>query len=424
MTVLIVVLAFLALAAAGFPIFVAMGMAGMLGAVLLGEAHGLLQNTALGLYQTFSQYDLIAVPLYIVVGTLMERSQLSNKLFEFARVWFGQFRGGLGVATIAACTMFAAISGSSVATAATIGVVALPALAARGYRPDKSGAMVAAGGTLGILIPPSIPMIVFGVITEQSIGALFISGVIPGLMLATLFAIMASMKSGIPAEFVSMPLSERLETTRKAVGAVALPVFIFLAIYSGFATPTEVAALAVAYVILLGLATKTLDLPKMFSAFQAAAQTTVMIFLLVGFGRVFTEFFTLTNLPQTMTQFVAESGWPTFAILTVIIVILLILGMFLEALSMLLVTVPILFPVMKALGVDPLAFGVFMVLAVEAALITPPVGMNLFTISSIGKINFAGISKEITPYVLLLVGMMYLVLYVPQIATWLPMTTK
>lgn len=424
MTVLAVIVVFLALAALGFPIFVAMGIAGMLGAILLGEAHGLLQNTALGLYQTFSQYDLIAVPLYIVVGTLMERAQLSDKLFEFARVWFGQFRGGLGVATIAACTMFAAISGSSVATAATIGVVALPALAARGYRADKSGAMVAAGGTLGILIPPSIPMIVFGVITEQSIGALFISGVIPGLLLATLFAVVTAMRSGIPAEFSNMPLAERLATTRKAAGAVALPVLIFLAIYSGLATPTEVAALAVAYVVVFGLATRTLDWRKMSSAFQSAAQTTVMIFLLVGFGRVFTEFFTLMNLPQTMTQFVAESGWPTFVILTVIVVILLILGMFLEALSMLLVTVPILFPVMKALGVEPLAFGVFMVLAVEAALITPPVGMNLFTISSIGKINFAGISKEITPYVLLLAGMMYLVLYVPQLATWLPMTMK
>ena len=230
-----------------------MGAAGMLGAVLLGETHGLLQNTALGLYQTFSQYDLIAVPLYIVVGTLMERAQLSDKLFAFARAWFGNFRGGLGVATIAACAMFAAISGSSVATAATIGVVALPALTRGGYRPEFSGAMVAAGGTLGILIPPSIPMIVFGVITEQSIGALFISGVVPGILLAAVFAVFVSLRSKVPPEFTSMPLRERLAVTRQAAGAVALPVLIFVSIYSGLATPTEVAAVAVAYVVILGV---------------------------------------------------------------------------------------------------------------------------------------------------------------------------
>src|SRR5262249_14234799 len=159
------------------------------------ETQGVLQNAALGLYQTFSQYDLIAVPLYIVVGTLMERAQLSDKLFAFARAWLGGLRAGLGIATIAACAMFAAISGSSVATAATIGVVALPALTRNGYRPAFSGAMVAAGGTLGILIPPSIPMIVFGVITEQSIGALFMSGVMPGLLLAAVFALLVAISA-------------------------------------------------------------------------------------------------------------------------------------------------------------------------------------------------------------------------------------
>jgi C4-dicarboxylate transporter DctM subunit len=424
MTIAIVIFVFLLMAGLGFPVFIAMGAAGMLGAFLLGETHGLLQNTALGLYQTFSQYDLIAVPLYIVVGTLMERAQLSDKLFAFARAWFGSFPGGLGVATIAACALFAAISGSSVATAATIGVVALPALTRGGYRPEFSGAMVAAGGTLGILIPPSIPMIVFGVITEQSIGALFISGVVPGLLLAAVFAMFVALRANVPAEFTSMPLRERLAITRQAAGAVALPVLIFVSIYSGLATPTEVAAIAVAYVIALGVATGTLGWTGMAEAFVAAARTTVMIFLLVGFGKVFTEFFTLTDLPQSATRAVIDAGLSPFVVITLVIVVLLILGMFLEALSMLLVTVPILFPIMKALGVDPLAFGVFMVLAVEAALITPPVGMNLFTICTIGRIDFGRISREVIPYVLMLVAMMYLVLYLPQIATWLPRTMQ
>lgn len=424
MTALGIVGLFLLLVAIGFPVFAAMGIAGLTGAALLGHADGLLQNTALGLYQTFSQFDLVAVPLYILVGTLMERARLSEKLFAFARVWFGQFRGGLGVATIAACALFAAISGSSVATAATIGVVAMPALTRGGYRPEFSGGMIAAGGTLGILIPPSIAMIVFAIITEQSIAALFISGVVPGILLAGIFALYANLFARVEPDFVTMSLGERLRQSGKAAGAVLLPVFIFAAIYSGFATPTEVAALAVGYVLVFGMVTGSLTADSTWRAGVDAARTTVMIFLLIGFGRVLTEFFTLTNLPQEATRLVTESGLPTVAVITLVIVVLLVLGMFLESLSMMLVTVPILFPIMKALGVDPLAFGVFMVLAVEAALITPPVGMNLFTICTIGNIDFARISREILPYVGMLVAMMYLAIYVPEIATWLPATMK
>jgi C4-dicarboxylate transporter DctM subunit len=238
------------------------------------------------------------------------------------------------------------------------------------------------------------------------------------------FAMFVALRANVPAEFTSMPLRERLAITRQAAGAVALPVLIFVSIYSGLATPTEVAAIAVAYVIALGVATGTLGWTGMAEAFVAAARTTVMIFLLVGFGKVFTEFFTLTDLPQSATRAVIDAGLSPFVVITLVIVVLLILGMFLEALSMLLVTVPILFPIMKALGVDPLAFGVFMVLAVEAALITPPVGMNLFTICTIGRIDFGRISREVIPYVLMLVAMMYLVLYLPQIATWLPRTMQ
>jgi C4-dicarboxylate transporter DctM subunit len=424
MTVFAVIALFLGLVALGFPVFVAMGLSGFAGAALLGNTDGLLQNAALSLYQTFSQFDLVAVPLYILVGTLMERARLSDKLFAFARVWFGQARGGLGVATIAACAMFAAISGSSVATAATIGVVALPALSGGGYKPAFSGGMIAAGGTLGILIPPSIAMIVFGIITEQSIAALFISGVVPGLLLATVFAIYVSLFAGVAPDFVSMSLGERLRLSVKAAGAVLLPVVIFVALYSGLATPTEVAALAVAYVLLFGLSTGSLEAGSIWEAGVVAARTTVMIFLLIGFGRIFTEFFTLTNVPQELTHLVTQSGLPTFVVITLVIGVLLTLGMFLESLSMMLVTVPILFPVMKALGVEPLAFGVFMVLAVEAALITPPVGMNLFTICTIGKLDFGRISREIVPYVAMLVAMMYLVIYMPQLATWLPESIK
>ncbi len=424
MTVAAVILLFLVMVVMGFPIFIAMAVAGLAGGLLLGEANGLLQNAALGLYQSFSTFELVAVPLYILVGTLMERSQLSAKLFDFARVWFSHLRGGLGVATIVACGLFAAISGSSVATAATIGIVALPLLTERGYQPAFSGAMIAAGGTLGILIPPSIAMIVFGVITEQSIGALFIAGVLPGVLLATAFAVYVSIRSKKEMAVERPSLRERLAATRAAAGALILPLFILGAIYSGLATPTEVAALAVAYVVVLGLGTRQLSLRGLGEASLLAARTSVMIFLLVGCGRILTEFFTLSQVPQMAVSLISGPGLPDFLIVTLIILVMLVLGMFLESLSMILVTVPILFPVMQALGFDPLAFGIFMVLAVEAALITPPVGINLFMLCSIGKISIVGISRQALVYLGLMVVLMYLVLFVPEIATWLPATMK
>jgi len=421
MIVAAIILLFLAMVALGFPIFVAMAVSGMTGGLLLGDSYNLLQNTSLGLYQSFTSFELIAVPLYILVGTLMERAQLSAKLFDFARVWFGSVRGGLGVATIVACGLFAAISGSSVATAATIGIVALPLLRERGYGAEFSGAMIAAGGTLGILIPPSIAMIVFGVITEQSIGALFIAGVVPGLLLAIAFAVYVALFSGVAAENVQ-GWGERLAAARRAAGALVLPVFIFGSIYSGLATPTEVAALAVAYVAVLGLTTGALSLQGLVSASLDAARTTVMIFLLVGCGRILTEFFTLSEMPQIAAGYVTDLGWSRLLVVTCVILLILLLGMFLEALSMILVLVPILFPIMMALGFDPLAFGIFMVLSVEAALITPPVGINLFMLCQIGQMNILRISKRALIYLGLMIALMYLVLFVPEIATWLPST--
>ncbi len=413
---------FLLLVVLGFPVFLAMGIAGMAGTAFLGDPGRVFTDTAFTLYRVLSNFDLVAVPLYILVGTLMQKARLSEALFAFAHAWFGGLRGGVGIATVAACAMFSAVSGSSVATAATIGVVALPALEARGYRAAYAGATVAGGGTLGILIPPSIAMIVLGIITEQSIGALFISGVVPGLLLASAFAIYTHLTSGVAGDERRMTLNEKMRLSLRASGAVLLPVFIFAAIYAGLATPTEVAALAVAYVLVLGTLSRSLDASSVWEALVAAARTTVMIFLLVGFGTVLTEFFTLTQAPQRVMSLVAESGLPHWLVVTLIIAVLMVLGMFLESLSMLLVTVPILFPLMVGYGIDPLAFGVFMVLAVETALITPPVGINLFTVCTIGKVDFLGLSRAVLPYILLLIAMMYLVIYMPAIATWLPRT--
>lgn len=405
------------------PVFVAMGLSAMLGAYLLGGTN-ILQDAALGAYNSMTSFVLLAVPLYILAGTLLEQTGLSNRLFTFAASLVSAIRGGLGVATIIACAIFAAISGSSVATAATVGLVAIPVLRANGYPSGRAGALIAGGGTLGILIPPSIALLLYGVLTDQSIGALFVAGVIPGIALATLMALFTIAVNPRDPQATQASTREILKATKDAGAILALPILIFYGIYTGLATATEVAALAVLYTVIVGLTTRTLTLKKFYRAGLTATHASVMIFMLVAFGALMTHFLTVTRVPQALTELIAGSGLGYFGTVSLMIAFYLVLGMFLEALSMMLITIPILFPVALAIGIDPLAFGIFVVLAIEIAQITPPVGINLFTVSKIGQIPFEHIIKAVIPYVLMAILMMYAVAYWQELATWLPQTME
>ncbi|MEO3388075.1 TRAP transporter large permease [Mesorhizobium sp. CAU 1741] len=416
-----IIVLFLFLLACSVPVFVAMGVAAVAGAYLVGEAN-LLQDAALSTYSALNSFVLLAVPLYILAGTLLQQTGLSDKLFAFAASITSGIRGGLGVATVIACAIFAAISGSSVATAATIGLVAIPTLARNGYKLSRSGALIAGGGTLGILIPPSIGLLLYGVLTDQSIGALFVAGVVPGIILAFVMALYAVATNPRDPEAEPLSITKVMHATREAGAVLLLPVLIFTGIYSGVATATEVAALAVLYTVIVGLATRTLGFAQFVEAGRSALHASVMILMLVAFGALMTHFLTITRVPQLFTEFVAVSGLGFFGTVTVMVLFFLVLGMFLEALSMMLITIPILYPVAMAIGLDPLAFGIFMVLAIEVAQITPPVGINLFTVSQIGKIPFEDIARSIVPYVIMMIAMMYLVAYWQGLATWLPQT--
>jgi C4-dicarboxylate transporter DctM subunit len=424
MVALGVLLFFFALIVIGMPIFGAMGIAALTGVVLLDESTTPLLNLGLTVYQSLGNFLLIAVPLYIYAGTLMEVAGLNEKLFKFARVWVGQVPGGLGVATVVACAIFAAICGSSVATAVTIGLVAFPALVRGGYTPHFSGSLIAAGGTLGILIPPSIAMIIFGVLTEQSIAQLFIAGALPGVLLASLMAIYAILFSKVKSDPEPVTWRQRIAVTREAILVLLLPLGVLVSIYSGLATPTEVAALAVVYVIFVGLITRMLTWSHFFSATMKATRTSVMIFMMVAFGQALTEFFTLTGLPQMVVDLVSQAGLGYLAVVTLMVLIYILLGTFLEATSMMLVSVPIMFPLARAIGMDPLAFGVFVVLAVEVAQIHPPFGINLYALSGIGKVHIGRMSISVIPYVVMMIAMMFAVSVFPGIATWLPSTMK
>lgn len=413
---------FLACLACGVPVFAAMGLSAVVGGYFLGGSADLFQDAAISAYNALNSFVLLAVPLYILAGTLLEQTGLSVRLFTFASSLVSGIRGGLGVATVIACSIFAAISGSSVATAATIGLVAIPVLASNGYPLERAGGLIAAGGTLGILIPPSIALILYGVLTDQSIGALFVAGVIPGVTLACLMALYTIAINPRDPNGSNPSVSDIVKATVDAGPILLLPILIFAGIYTGIATATEAAALAVVYIVVIGLGSRTLGWKQFARAGLSAAHASVMIFMLVAFGALMTHFFTVTGLPQTITTLIAQSGLGFFGTVTLMVMFYLILGMFLEALSMMLITIPILFPVAKAVGIEPLAFGVFVVLAIEAAQITPPVGINLFTISQIGKVPFHSMARAIVPYVALLVLMMYLVVYWQELATWLPRT--
>ncbi|TXL72310.1 TRAP transporter large permease [Vineibacter terrae] len=424
MLALVVLLFFFVLILAGMPIFGAMGTASLAGVMLLGESDTPLLNLALTIYQTLGNFLLIAVPLYIYAGTLMEVAGLNEKLFKFARVWVGRVPGGLGVATVVACAIFAAICGSSVATAVTIGLVAFPALVKGGYKPPFSGALIAAGGTLGILIPPSIAMIIFGVLTEQSIAQLFVAGALPGVLLAALMALYTMFFSKVAADPEPITWKERIAVTREAIWVLLLPVGVLASIYSGLATATEVAALAVVYVIAVGLWTRTLTRAHFVDATLRATRTSVMIFMMIAFGQALTEFFTLTGLPQLVVDLVAQAGLGFVAVVTLMVLIYILLGTFLEATSMLLVSVPIMFPLAKSIGMHPLAFAVFVVLAVEVAQIHPPFGINLYALSGVGKVHIGRMSISVIPYVIMMIGMMFAIAFFPGIATWLPGTMR
>lgn len=422
MSALLVLVGFLIMVVLGFPVFAAMGLSAIAGMFIIGEGAGLALSAGFTVSQSMSSFVLVAIPLYILVGSLMEQAGFSERLFSFARTWVGRLPGGLGVATVGACALFAAISGSSVATVATIGVVAFPALKANGYSAGFSGALIASGGTLGILIPPSIVMILYGMISEQSIGKLFMAGIIPGLLLSVCMAIYTMLTSRGTATGRQYTWREKADSTLKTLPVLMLPALVLGFIYSGFATPTEAAALAVAYVLILGLITRRLKLSNLIAASRSAMLTTAMIFMLVAFGRMMTEFFALSGLPEQTVSLVTHFGLNKFSVVVMMVLVLLSLGTILEAMSMMLIAVPILFPITQQVGIDPIAFGVFVVLAIEAAQITPPIGINLFTIASVGKVDIRSISLHILPYLGMIVALMFLVLYWEGLATWLPST--
>ncbi|MDN3522778.1 TRAP transporter large permease [Halomonas ramblicola] len=378
------------------------------------------------LWGTLNDFLLTAIPLFILLGELLLRSGITERMYSALSVWLDRLPGGLLHTNIGASSVFAAMSGSSVATAATIGTVALPAFAERGYSERLALGTLAAGATLGILIPPSINMIIYGAITNTSIGKLFIAGILPGLALAGAF-MLTIMAFSLLRPGVVGQASERVSLRQRLASLVDLlpPAGVFAvvigSIYSGWATPTEAAALGV--VAALGLAAwrRKLTLAMLHECFLSMARTTAMIMLIIVAAFFLNYVVGILGIPTTLTRWVADLGLTPLGLILALVVFYLVLGCFLETLSMMIATVPIVVPMVVQFGFDPVWFGIFLVIMMEISLITPPIGMNLYVVQGVrGRGSITDVMAGSLPFLAIMLLFVLLIILWPGLVLWLP----
>ncbi len=408
------------------PIGVAMGVVGVggFGAIVgLKPALNLLATSPI---RTITDFNLTLIPFFILMGVLATQSGMSRELFRAANATLGSFRGGLSLATIGSCAGFAAICGSSVATAATMTKVAYPEMKKAGYSDEISTGVIAAGGTLGILIPPSVVLAVYGYITELDIGTLFIAGVIPGLLALVMYMITARLWYGrqLPAG-KPFSLKEALAALNGVWAITTLFILIILSIYMGIATATEAAAVGAVLTAIIGLLRKQLNMASLLDSLVEALRTSVAVYTILIGAILFGYFLAITRVPQSVTQQLLELGLGPYGTLCLIMLMFIILGCFLDAMAMIILMVPIVYPVIVQLGFDPIWFGVIIVMTVELGLITPPVGMNVFVINAIARdVPLPTIFKGVLPFVATDIVRLVLLIAFPALVLYLPGTME
>jgi len=420
-TVLVFFLLFL-----GMPIAFALMFVGFAGISYLASIGAASPVAARTVYEVSAFYPYTVIPLFIVMGGFAGSSGMTQELYSTFDKWFRKLPGGLAIATIGACAGFAAVSGSSVATAATMGTIAFPQMKRFNYHSRLATGSIAAGGTLGFLIPPSIGFIVYGMMTEQSIGKLLIAGMIPGLTLAA--AYIAIVVLSVKLNKSLAPISPEPVTWRDkftALKGIWEPLAIFLVvmggIYLGVFTPTEAGAIGATTLFLVALIKRKLSRQNLVQALQEAIRISVMVLFLVAGANVFSYFLALSMIPMKVAAWVAELQVSPYLIHSIIVVIYLFLGCFLDAISMMVLTLPVIFPIILALGFDPIWFGVIAVLMMEAGLITPPMGLNIFTVAGVVKdVSVEEIFRGTLPFLLSIFVIVILITIFPKIALLLP----
>lgn len=407
------------------PVGMAMGLVGVVGYSWIvgpGPALKLVGQTSM---RTVTDYTFGVIPMFMLMGALVSVSGVSRELFRAANSMIGHLRGGLGVATVLACGGFAAICGSSVATAATFSAVAYPEMRRFNYPQSFSTGVIAAGGTLGAILPPSTVLAVYAILTQQDIGKLFMAGIVPGILAMAMYVLTIAIIVRARPDWLPggeyKPWSERLVDLKAVWAPLVLFVFVIGGLYGGFFTPTEAGGVGASGAFILGLVRRKLDGPKIREALLSATRTAAAVFTVLIGALLFGYFLTITQSPQKLTGFLTGLGIGRYGVLALIMLMYLVLGCLMDAMAMIILTVPIIFPVIVALGFDPIWFGVIIVMTVELGLIHPPVGMNVFVIKSVVKdVSFTTIFKGVLPFIVTDIVRLVILIAFPMIALWLP----
>ena len=407
--------------AIGMPVAISLGLSSMLTILLFGQDS--LASLSIKLYETSEHYTLLSIPFFILAGAMMSTGGVAKRMVRFAVAAVGHLRGGLAIASVLACTMFAAVSGSSPATVVAIGSIVIAGMVRSGYPQPFAAGVICNAGTLGILIPPSIVMVVYAAVTEESVGRMFMAGVVPGLLLSLMLSVAVWWRAGK----LTLARSERASPTelltsfKDSIWGLALLAVIMGGIYGGIFTPTEAAAVAAVYATLVAVIVyrdiKPRDLPHVL---MDAGKTTVMLMFIVANALLFAHVLTTERIPQTIAEGILAAGMEPWMFLLVVNIILLVAGNFMEPTGIILILAPIFFPIATQLGIDPIHLGIIMVVNMEIGMITPPVGLNLFVTSGITGMSLVQVVRAALPWLAVLLVFLVLVTYVPAISLTLP----
>ena len=405
----------------GMPISVCLGLSSMLAIFFFGNDS--LASLSLKLFETSEHYTLMAIPFFILGGTLMSTGGVAKRLIRFAVACVGHIRGGLAIASVLACTFFAAVSGSSPATVVAVGSIMIAGMVNAGYPKKFAAGILCNAGTLGILVPPSIVMVVYCAVTEQSVGRIFLAGIVPGLLLATIMMTaiyIYARKTGLPAS-QKASFKEIVVSAKDAIPGFLLLVIIMGGIYGGVFTPTEAAAVAAIYAVLASIFVyKDITIKDLPRVFVDASKTTVMLMFIIANAILFAHVLTTERIPQMISEQILNSGLSPIMFLIIVNIILIIAGDFMEPTAILLILTPIFFPIAIKLGIDPIHLGIIMVVNMEIGMVTPPVGLNLFVTSGITGMTIYEVLKGALPWMTILVIFLGIITYFPKISTTLP----
>jgi C4-dicarboxylate transporter DctM subunit len=405
----------------GMPIAISLGLSSLLTIVFFAQDS--LASLSIKLYDTSQHYTLLAIPFFILAGTLMSTGGVARRMVDFAIAAVGHLRGGLAIASILACMLFAAVSGSSPATVVAVGSIVIAGMVRNGYPKEFAAGVICNAGTLGILIPPSIVMVVYAAVTDVSVGRMFMAGVIPGILLGLMLMLAVHWR----VKKLNLPLTSRaslgevLSKFRKSMWGLALLVIIMGGIYGGVFTPTEAAAVSAVYALFVAVFVyRDLKLQQLPRVFVEASRTTVMLMFIVANAMLFAHVLTTLRIPQTIAEQIVAIGMAPWMFLLVVNIILLIAGNFMEPTGIILILAPIFFPIATHLGIDPIHLGVIMVVNMEIGMVTPPVGLNLFVTSGITGMSIVQVTRAALPWLMVLLVFLAIVTYIPEITLFLP----